>query len=171
MKPHLIFLDIDGVLTSRVSMQYPGIGGCYRGVYLDGVHFYNQFDPDCVERLNRLVKETNADIVISSTWRKNFELVQIRQYFKHQGCQADIVGKTPNDWYLKDGETDYYGRKWSCRGQQIEQWRNSLNDKRPFVIFDDDADMGPYMDRLVKTDHELGLQDAEVEKAIALLNG
>ena len=56
----IVFLDIDGVLNSyswwarRTTMEFP----------------YREFDPVCVSRLSGLVERVDADIVISSPWRK-----------------------------------------------------------------------------------------------------
>jgi len=40
-----------------------------------------------------------------------------------------------------------------------------------FVIIDDDSDMKPFMDKLVQTSFNKGLQQKYVDKAIQLLNG
>jgi histidinol phosphatase-like enzyme len=64
---NVIFLDFDGVLnhqlwykrrmdevdTESIVSKYP---------------FY-EFDPESIKRLNRIVKETNSKIVVSSSWR------------------------------------------------------------------------------------------------------
>jgi hypothetical protein len=49
----LLFLDVDGVLNSHDANEY---------------HF-NTIHRDKIERLNRIVKATGAEIVISSAWR------------------------------------------------------------------------------------------------------
>lgn len=48
---------------------------------------------------------------------------------------------------------------------------NCGEDITSFVILDDDSDMEPHMDKLVKTDYRKGLQDEEVQKAIRILKG
>jgi hypothetical protein len=52
MKP--LFLDIDGVLNAHEP--HPG-------------SLYNGIRPDCMGRLNRVLKATGASLVISSAWR------------------------------------------------------------------------------------------------------
>ena len=56
----IIFLDIDGVLNSETYDKNRTAGA---------------IDPECAKRLNRIIKETNADIVISSSWKLSPSLV------------------------------------------------------------------------------------------------
>lgn len=55
MKNILVFLDIDGVLNNESFLLKSGGA--------------EAFDPDNVKLLNKLIKETNASVVISSAWR------------------------------------------------------------------------------------------------------
>lgn len=56
-----LFLDVDGVLNS-VSW--------YREEWnKDHVYPQGDFDPKCVEIVNRIVKETGCKVVVSSSWR------------------------------------------------------------------------------------------------------
>ena len=64
-----LFLDIDGVLNS-VSW--------YREEWNKN-HVYPQgdFDPKCVELVNRIVEETGCKVVVSSSWRTESNLQSI----------------------------------------------------------------------------------------------
>ena len=57
----VIFLDIDGVMNCRRSVK-ADIANDRRP--------YSSFDPDCVNALNQIIKETDAVIVVSSVWRR-----------------------------------------------------------------------------------------------------
>jgi len=71
----------------------------------------------------------------------------------------NFIGRTPHKWYLRS------------RGEEIKSWLDEYKDQNieSFVIIDDCNDMDPYMDHLVQTDHKIGLQDQDVEKAIKIL--
>jgi predicted mannosyl-3-phosphoglycerate phosphatase (HAD superfamily) len=62
-KVKVIFLDIDGVLCNHesISAGYKTRTAPEQDPY--GPHV------DCVAALNRIIKETGAKIVVSSTWR------------------------------------------------------------------------------------------------------
>lgn len=70
-----------------------------------------------------------------------------------------VIGTTPT----LDGD-------W-VRGKEIEKWISDNYAPKSFVIIDDDTDMEPYMDRLVKTECEFGLTDKDADKALDMLIG
>jgi len=154
----LIFLDIDGVLNShdffykRHETTGKMQGGCRR----------ESIDPDALRRLERIINETGAKIVISSSWRIGRETVEIKELLRIAGFKhwQEIIDRTPSTSSLTER-----------RGEEIRMWL----DKNPenignFIILDDDSDMDKLMDRLVHTDWEHGLTDVETENAIARLN-
>jgi hypothetical protein len=91
-----LFLDVDGVLNS-VSW--------YREEW-NKDHSYPQgdFDPKCVEIVNRIVEETGCKVVVSSSWRTEsnlqsifdkaglkFKIHSITPFGSHRGCEAEIL--------------------------------------------------------------------------------
>ena len=56
-----IFLDIDGVLITNRSLA----ASTGKGISLS-----NQVDSLCVKEFNRIIDQTRAEIIISSTWRR-----------------------------------------------------------------------------------------------------
>lgn len=104
--------------------------------------------------LEKLCKEFNADIVITSTWRKDYKLACECLYNSGLSKDVKIIGKTP--WL--DG----------YRGKEIDAWLKEYSCPA-FVILDDDTDMEPYMDYLVKTDFDIGITVTIYEKAKRLL--
>lgn len=121
-----LFLDIDGVLNHE---------NWYEKIHTHpelnlGSFPLSCFDPDCVERVNRILKETNARLVISSSWRLDKYLVDT---LKQVGLNVEF-DVTPS-W--KD--TPYH-EQFKCRGDEIQDFLN----KHPhinYVILDDDDDM------------------------------
>jgi hypothetical protein len=152
----VIFLDIDGVLNSKTW---------YRQFLCAGEQVPSPaLDPTAVARLDRIVRETGAKIVLSSAWRGNPD---VPRWLSEHGCCGKVIGKTPY-LYTADG----YHRE---RGYEIGGWIRQHADKTgvipTYVILDDDNDMVYLAPRLVRTDPIYGLRDVDVERAITKLLG
>ena len=148
----VVFLDIDGVLNSVTwSRTRPRPSS-------------DNFDPSAVARLNRLIEATGAAIVVSSSWRQYGE-EWVTKALKNAGVLAPIIGCTP---ILDDGSTIMRALP---RGKEIQAWLDAWPDVETFVILDDEPDMVHLRRRLVRTDQEVGLTDADVDRAIAMLTG
>jgi hypothetical protein len=99
---------------------------------------------------------SSAAVCLSSSWRTT-HVGHDRRLLRCMGITAPVIGSTPR---LDHGQ----------RGDEIEYWlRRRAREHRRFVILDDDVDLEPFMDRLVRTDWRVGLQDADCEKALRLL--
>lgn len=144
----VIFLDIDGVLNSTYWLLNQPI---------DYVCPDDMWDMKAVDLLNDLVADTNAKIVISSTWRIPF--IQnpdgLAPYFHNKGIKGDIIG-------LTDDEPD-------IRRNQIKRFLDLNSDITKFVILDDSDDMGELMPFLVKTNLYYGLTKDDIIKAKKIL--
>ena len=148
----LLFLDIDGVLNSwEFAERIREKTECEVGD-----EFYdekNSFDPQAVERLNRILEETDCEVVLSSTWRLYHKLWEIKNWLIMNGMKPEFgirfIGVTPE--------------LYTVRGSEIQEWlyKNNAND-RIFAIVDDDSDMEHLIDKLVQTDCKIGLQDHDV---------
>lgn len=144
----VIFLDVDGVLNG-------GKTDGYSRKLIGDVYF---------QRLKRLVDTTNAKVVLSSSWRIGYDpeshAPSKTLHDKLKGMGVDLYGMTPLiKWF--DGKT---------RGDEIREWLVKHPEVDHFVILDDDCDMAEYTEtNLVKTDTKVGLQDDDVDKAIAIL--
>ena len=117
----VIFLDIDGVLNH--------CGTRSTRLVSDAEPLPLPIAPECLTRLNRLVVETGAKIVISSTWRLYAPWQDLGQALKRQGLVADVLGGTPdliNDavwkerWLICKGVPFAYDEL--KRGWEIREW-------------------------------------------------
>lgn len=152
----LIFLDIDGVLNCMGSKSRCG---CFIGI-----------DNDKVKRLKQIIDETNAKIVLTSSWKnhwnKNKDLNgfmgnYLDRKLKRQGLR--LIDKTNDDGLHRGTGIINYINNFHT---EIESW----------IVLDDEyfPDYKDYdiLSHMVKTDfyNGGGLQDLHVELAIKLLN-
>jgi DNA-binding LacI/PurR family transcriptional regulator len=140
----IIFLDLDGVLVNRAAL---------RARRLDPQH-KPAADPEAVAALNHIVESTGAQIVVTSTWREEYSLAELRELLARWGVSGFVVDVTPMG---------------NARGQEIQEWL-TLHAAEHFVILDDQSDMERLQAHLVKTETEAGLTMREAEMAIAHLN-
>ncbi|WAS93239.1 HAD domain-containing protein [Nannocystis punicea] len=146
MPPKVIFLDIDGVMNNlgtRSEPEGPGMSAC--------------LDPDNVAVLNQIVRATGAVVVLSSSWRLTLPLAELRASFAAAGCEAQVVGITPN----VDGPR---------RGREIRAWLDAQPEPPTrYVAIDDQFDMPELPGRLVKTCRVHGLTTRELPQVLAQL--
>jgi diphthamide synthase subunit DPH2 len=146
-----IFLDIDGVLrTHKSDLEW----SLQLGVPIPLSVYDRRFDRKIVSYINEVVGYTRAKIVITSTWRVKHSLEELKQIFRDNGINAEIVGKT--DIGLN-------------RGEEIEQYI-SENEIENYVVIDDQVnDILKHIpkERVIKVDPIKGFED--VEKAIDIL--
>lgn len=148
----VVFLDIDGVLNSE-----------------DYVYSYREYgiaiDPTRMVLLKQIIDQTNAKIVLSTSWREHWEKapnecgkigLQINSIFSQYNLE--ILDKTPN---LR-----------TRREQEIWYWLNKNPQVKNFVVLDDMFLCAEFLDgHFIKTsNHFDGLDEADVEKAIGILN-
>lgn len=156
----IVFLDFDGVLNNHDYLY--GLGDNPLATGSD-----DQIDPKAVAKLNRIYRETGAVVVVSSTWRLTRTVPELRQLLRSKGLRLEVIGKTPA--HIGRGPVVFADR----RGEEIHWWLTNAEEYgvevESFVILDDDSDMQPYMDRLVKTTFQTGLLEEHVDRAIALL--
>ena len=153
----VIFLDIDGVLNhenfyeSRFNTEiYPNGFGTYP---------LCEFCPESVDNLNKILEETGAKIVISSSWRFNENIDTILSVV---GVKQTIFDKTP-----------YLGIKYGslCRGKEIQDYLDNHPEIDDYVIIDDDTNMEPsQMTHFFQTSNKDGLNLEITNKIIQYFN-
>lgn len=135
--------------------------------------FGYEFDPVAVENLSKIIAESNADIVVSSSW-KCFGLDGMQEMWKERNLPGKIIGVTPNtisDDMLLNMDIDEL-EEVAIRGYEIEEWL-SLHGKNVsnYVILDDiDSFLTSQKTHLVLTNPIVGITEEDVTKAILILN-
>lgn len=161
----IIFLDVDGVLNNAYSKASvtDEFGTTYVGAATAKI-----------KKLKKIVKATDAILVLSSDWRfYSAHMTYLSNKLRKNGMR--IMSTTPDISRSKRGAEI---RKWfrSNNDLNVEQWI-VLDDEifSDFYDFTPGDPLGRIMDHLVKTkdfyDTGGGLQDMDVEKAIKMLNG
>lgn len=123
----ILFLDVDGVLNTERSTKALGLS---RGPLM---------------RLREIQRDTNCDIVLSSTWRK-----------------LDYAKKTLMKAFIEHGIRPWIGQTESfrgIRGEEIQAWLAEYGDTTTrYAIVDDDGDMlESQLKHFFQTDPEYGL--------------
>jgi hypothetical protein len=180
----ILFLDIDGVLNST---EFIGLKATHKGYGKPLTRWerqliskalehweapnveipkarrmiqndIRQLDRAAIERLNEIIRQTGAKIVVSSTWRMWYRAPGLQLILSSFGLQGDVIDRT---WLSPS----------RYRAHEIRKWLEETSLKvESFVAIDDDSfDMVEVADRLVKTSCLTGLLDEHIERAVEIL--
>lgn len=153
----IIFLDIDNVLNCRTTKEKIPVSG-YLGI-----------ENRLVKILRRITDETDAKIVLTSTWKEGWheDYAKCKNWVKYLRNELkkedlEILDITPEE------------KHWSNRGVSIKEWL-AKNKTDEYVIIDDilfaefiEFDL---IKHFVKTNPKTGITEENAEKAIEILNG
>lgn len=146
---NLVFLDVDYVLTSlnAIKADYERTGERNSASKV-------VFDENCLEALKMIIDETDAKIVISSSWRKyevnkNVLLAKLAEY----NLADKVIGYTPDLGVDAKRETE------------IKAFLDEYGWENYFVILDD-LEMNELLPYQVQTNLETGLTEDDAEFAI-----
>ena len=154
----IVFLDIDGVLNSDAWDN--------KRQTTSNDFLKDQFDPEAINLLNELLERIDAQIVLASTWRLNFDLEQMNELFSSIGIKRGIVSFTPN---LNAGAG------YLTRGNEVLKWiidnKNIIKSKplsySDYIILDDKADyLISQTNNFFQTDKTVGLTPQVVQRII-----
>ena len=161
-----IFLDIDGVLNTERNIKLLREQGKQTS---DKYGFL--FDPLSVANLASILYQTNAEIIISSTWKIE-GLNHMIAMWKDRGLPGTVIDITPSE-ILDIEEIDFNNPdSFIGRGREIQQWL-SINSKRNdcYIILDDCNDiLQSQQPFLLLTNPRVGITKRSVNKAIEILN-
>ena len=159
----IIFLDVDGVLNCSSD---------WSGPHADSV---STLDPVKCDELARVVRETEATVVLSSTWRLPFAAKSRRKLVLWLKERDVIIHDFTPD--LTIGVIGWGEARRPMRGDEIKHWLDANASDFPdprIVIIDDDSDfLDEQMPFFVHTsflDNPGGLTPELANKAIEILN-
>ena len=109
-----------------------------------------------MKMLQKIVIKTNSKIIITSTWRKNrLGKIILLKKLKEYGIDDKVIGYTD---VINDN-----------REVEIKEYLRRNPNIKNFIIIDDSSKLVDLIDRLVKTDINVGLTKENKEEAIKKL--
>lgn len=156
---NVIFLDIDGVLNNQQDdTEYRK---CSTGSHL--------YSPSRVAKLNQLIQEVSAKVVVTSVWRLGETVESMQAILTDIGVVCEVIGITEN-----------HNNGFVFRGNEIYKWIKDHTELlgvdryykfKSYVILDDDSDMLYWQkDNFVHVDGEIGLTNRDCLLAMEILN-
>ena len=116
----VIFLDVDGVLNSNAYVDYT-LKNNVKGIL-------EEIDPKTIEMLKYALDVTDAQIVVSSSWRNIRKFEQLKELFLRYGINLDE--KTPVLGHERGLEIKQYleenSKYWSIKGDKIVFTNNNV---------------------------------------------
>ena len=109
-----IFLDVDGVLNS--DEYFDSVG------YSDDDSIENEIDMNKIKLLKEAVDLTDAQVVLSSSWRYTRKAQSLRKLLIENGIMTDVTPFLQNK-----------------RELEIKAWLKNNSDVDDFVILDDEV--------------------------------
>lgn len=148
----VIFLDVDGVLNSDET-GFGGFFGIEKVLVKDDVKWGDVL----VDRIRTIVKETGANIVISSTWRRHFDIPKFGEMFGlYDWPDVPIIDMTPK---LHQG-----------RGVEVNAWLQKNPVDRYVIIDDVDQFLPDQKEFFIQTSIMTGITQEDTIQAIKILN-
>lgn len=148
----LIYLDIDGVMVPANSWRRPDI-------LEDG---FMDFSPRAVRALNRIIFDSSAKIVLTTSHKHIYSLTDWECIFKKRNVIVNSITRLPENKNHKN------------RKQEILEWFNISGVTDEFIIIDDDKSLndlpGFLKSKLIQTSGSVGLTDYLAEEAIKKLS-
>jgi len=147
----LILLDIDGVMETTPSWK--------KVEFLDDQ--FPAFNRQAVANLQKIISETNASIVLTTSHKSSFSIPQWKTIFSKRGLPVNSIARL-------DDNTNHLTRK-----DEILNWLPG-NYNQAFVIIDDDKSLNDLpadiKQKCVITSPFLGLNHEAALNAISILS-
>ena len=146
----LIFLDHDGVICLAENwgsrFKKPG----YTSDPADPLDVrMDNFNQKAIDVLNKILEETDAEIVISSDWKLHSTLEQMQEMYRVRGIKKVPISMTQR---LSDFDSEsaaffqWKGMLEACRILEIEKWIADHSEITHWVAVDD-LNMSPEYNR------------------------
>lgn len=153
-KKKIIFLDFDGVMDTGflkicLTKDRQALSDRY-GLL---------FDKECVTNLKKIIDATNADIVVTSSWKLDMNLEKLQEMWKYRKLPGNVIDVTPN--------------LVGSRSDEISSWLEAHKDTDiQYAIIDDmSADYfdTPLADHLFNVNPYVGLDSRTAGVVIKLI--
>ena len=155
----VIFLDHDGVICLATEwggrykkrQRAEGIKASDNAKDMPVEYRFDNFNQKAVDILNDIIKQTGAEIVVSSDWKRWANCEEMGEYYESKGIIKKPIAFTPNlsecTWY--NAGTFVWAYRWDLeqtRAIEIKQYLIDHPEVTHWVAIDD-LNMGaPYTD-------------------------
>ena len=180
-----LFLDIDGVLNARADFIRPDYSKIKNApqVHTSYGQSYHGISQPRVARLKKIIDETGAKVVLTSSWKEYYNRYMRGEDDEHVGKYL-VNALSRKDVRIYDTTERFEGRGSYYRGFGIICWLLDWKRRHPdekiegMTILDDeefDYEVQGLKDWWIATDYETldkpssGLNDEKTEKAIRML--
>ena len=137
----LLYLDIDGVMIPANSWRKPEI-------LEDG---FPAFSSMAIKSLNRIISNTHADIVLTTSHKHKYSLNEWCNIFNRRDILIQNINRLPEN-------VNHLNRK-----EELLRWFDDSRSKDKFIIIDDDKSLNALpkilKDKLIQTSGSVGLTD------------
>ena len=162
----IIFLDFDGVLnTARNIARLREEGKPLSD------EFGYLFDAEAVANLQTIIRQTDAEVVVSSSWK--FDGLERMQHLWNVRCLPGRLLDITPDYLGCVGDIDPSNPDtFAGKGNEIESWleRYAAADCR-YVILDDTPDvLTSQRSNFIQINDECGITATDAQRAIEILN-
>lgn len=144
----LVLLDIDGVMVPANSWKRPEFLN-------DG---FPAFSNRATQALQRIIFETGATIVLTTSHKFTYTLEQWKNIFEERGIKINTIDRLSEN-------TNHLSRK-----EEILNWLHTNTINEEFIIIDDDKSLNSLPDflkeKLIQTSATVGLTDQLVEDVL-----
>ena len=130
----VIFLDHDGVICLSTEwggrhkkQQKVGRKLSQSVLSLPTDARFDNFNKKAIKILNEILEETDAEIVVSSDWKRWATVEEMGEYYESQGIKKKPIAFTPNlkDCTCYNEHTFQWSKEWDleqCRSIEIKQF-------------------------------------------------
>ena len=151
----ILFLDIDGVLNTKNHLRRQIKQGKKA----------SRFDwcPVAVAHVNLLTKKLGAQIIVTSTWRYEYSLDELKELFHQNGIHRDhVTGVIPSL---------IYGERSTTRGEAIQAWieENESHNELHLILDDNDNGISERFPHFTQTSEKEGFADQEMIKRCLMI--
>ena len=165
-----IFLDFDGVLNTEYYQNLLS----YQGLTIQD-EYGALFDPEATKQLKRIIDDTQAKIIIESSWKYlGLEAMQ-EMWFARQlpGEIIDITSSSVSDkWLLTANLDDIDPVMGHCKGMEIASWLadHAAQGDRYVIIDDEYVILDSQLSNFILTNAYDGITEELADRAISILN-
>ena len=147
----LVYLDIDGVMVPANSWRKPEI-------LEDG---FPAFSLKATKSLNKILSDSRADIVLTTSHKSNYSLNEWKKIFKRRNIQINKIKRLPKN------------RSYLNRKDELVKWLSAPNQDGKFIIIDDDKSLNSlpnYLkEKLIQTHGGIGLTEDLADEALDVI--